>query len=167
MKLYDITSSHPFLGQHLLEVRRLLEILDLPHEAVDMQMTISFGNAVVLWGYGAMRNRGTIEQASVDTFFALFGRAISDAADADVAPFLDADTGTQHAIVAAIADRRYISCAGIGKYDKSEMYDLRQLAWVQGKPPAYIEGLSYNLTVLAVSKWRELLARDKEVSPTA
>lgn len=161
MKLFDITSSHPFLGQNLLEVRRLLEILDLPSRSVDMQMEVSFGHAMVLWGYGAMRTRVVLPPPACDTFFSLFGEAICEQADDDVAPHLDAPPGTQHAIVAAIADRRYLSCAGLGVFDKGEMYDLLQLDWVQGRPPAYIEGVSYNLTVLAVSLWRDHLAHQQ------
>lgn len=148
ISLTRVMAFRPHLERDPQELLTALDLLGLPATEFDPSLEVSFGDAVVLWIFAEMRDRCALSVAYIKAILRIWGPALRDAVNATT---VETD-GKMPTLAIVLSDRRFVSIAGL---DPQPPYDLIKCQWVQQGMPLTVEGLSYNLSIIAAIGWEQ------------
>jgi len=149
LTLQQILGQNQFLRQRMLAVQSVLNSLRTDDNSIgglDLNMSIPFPRAAIIWLFGAIVPRGAISQDAMMVVIQMFGPqllAVGEIWEKE----LETEQRFLTPLVLAIADRKLVSLTGVdGCYDLQRCQQLNEV-------PVAFEGISYNLSVPVRLEW--------------
>jgi hypothetical protein len=143
-------------GPSVVSLGRVLMVLNsipgnLSRDDLSYASLISFGEALVYWVFDTLEDAKLFPGHLCLLVVQFFGDPLKELGDAFYRDFQSRQDWQPTAMVLAVSNRRYLC----GPPDVSKWYDTQSCGWLD-KPPSTLEGVSYNIAMLAFQQAQRL-----------